>query len=307
MNVCPKTAWPELACYAEPHWCTVGGIRLCYKLGMSAHAVVLECISAQLGLATIKAVPRHLHALGAEERPRFLVSAIHLGATALGRHVLQAKDRPDLLIRIDATFERPELAHVVSLVRDSLFQDAATDTEALPLVESILPTEQAERFAEAEPLFAELFRLQTEVARLLDAKGIPLQSPRPQQQTLIERLYATDIPPEVSLLSIRALRADVASLALSGAAIGGLLLNDWRAPALTDVVLLGLRASLQLLASVPGIVADDRIVSAAEKLNLEELTRVNHQVEQGYRMMVLLSEAQGEGAQMPWTPLLDEK
>lgn len=281
----------------------------CYTQHMGASFPgIYSWLPLQLGLRPATARPRHLKVLAGDEEPVFTPPVLHLGANALGVHLLQATDEADLEIRLDEALANPMLSRVLSLMIPEIGAPLPTDQQAVPDLDSVLPEEQLERFAEMEPLLEEWLRLCRAFRSLQGSGGRPVARLDPEA-ALIDALYDPALPPAVAMLALESLRGHTAMLGLIAAAVRQTPLVPWLAAALTDYAVAGAKASVRILASIPELGASPEVLPPEQRIPFEALASRTQQAERGAQMLTLLIEAQGDHPCTPWpqTPDLAAK
>lgn len=163
--------------------------------------------------------------------------------------------------RLDAALEHEALSRSLALLTGELDQDPER-AEELPSILGVLPPEQEERLEQNEALFAEWIRLRRTLVNMIGPEAAPWSA---GGCSLAESFYNPQEPPEVSLLHLSAVRADLAAFALGAAAIRKRTLPAWLAASLTDAILEGARAGAILMASVPALNADPKIIRARRR------------------------------------------
>ena len=260
-------------------------------------------LQERLGPPQVGVGLRHLSLVDGTLQPSYLVSAFHLAANSVGRPLLDAHDVTDLEVRFDAALENDALPRALALLTSEIDQDPVS-AETLPSFLGVLPADQAERISQSAPLFEEWVRLRLRLARLIESAR---PAPVPQKMSLAESFYNPQEPPEVCLLRLSAIRGDIATFALAAAFIRKQSIPPWMAAALTDAILEGVRAGAILMASVPELEADARIIPPSDRLDLAAVYQHNLRAERGAQMLALLADAQGDDAKTPWQQVPGEE
>lgn len=263
----------------------------------------IRWLAEELGVSPALTRPRHLEIVRSEETTTFTDRALLYGANAVGKLILEATDLADLQIRIDEALESPLLSHVRQIVATEFFEGCSPSEKPGPNIQDILPAQLAQRFEEAAPVFCEAARLMKAYRSLQRATGVA--PPSQPQQDALGTYYDPSLPPAFLRQQLQIARGDVAALALH-AAPDAPRLPEWLAEALVEFLVAGTRALVRLVSSFPGIDADEKFAPISERLALEQLCVQNARAETGARVLVLLSEAQGDNPSTPWTQVRDE-
>lgn len=164
-------------------------------------------------------------------------------------------------------------------------------------VEQALAQAALEQHRQLVDLYPEWVAACSQLARQQSAGSAAQNESRPG--TLATHLLDARIHPTIRRLQHASICGNLASFAILQAAITRKTLVPWQAAELLALVTEGVRASLRLMASLPGIQVSEAAVPQSQRLDLDRLQQENRAAERGAALLTLVESARRQAMPKP--------